>query len=137
VHHALGRNYQQMAYVSGLPGVAHGRTHAFHHWLAALDAKPFLFPGWWLEDPSRHPSWVTLPCRTAAPFRFGATGAIPPCHGMHRLRWRAATTDNDSWSTNELDIDWQGVTLYNLYLARWWAAGATHSIPPSVPDSRK
>ena len=21
-------------------------------------------------------------------------------------------TDNDSWSTNELDIDWQGVTLY-------------------------
>ena len=33
-------------------------------------------------------------------------------------------TDNDSWSTNELDIDWQGVTLYNLYLARWWAAGA-------------
>jgi hypothetical protein len=33
-------------------------------------------------------------------------------------------TDNDSWSTNELDIDWQGVTLYNLYLAQWWAAGA-------------
>jgi hypothetical protein len=32
-------------------------------------------------------------------------------------------TDNDSWSTNELDVDWQGVTLYNLYLARWWAAG--------------
>jgi hypothetical protein len=33
-------------------------------------------------------------------------------------------TDNDSWSTNELDVDWQGVTLYNLYLAQWWAAGA-------------
>jgi hypothetical protein len=22
--------------------------------------------------------------------------------------------DNDSWSTNELDIDWQGMTPYNL-----------------------
>ena len=33
-------------------------------------------------------------------------------------------TDNDSWSTNQLDIDWQGVTLYNLYLARWWTAVA-------------
>jgi hypothetical protein len=33
-------------------------------------------------------------------------------------------TDNDSSSTNELDVDWQGVTLYNLYLARWWAGSA-------------
>ena len=33
-------------------------------------------------------------------------------------------TDNDSWSTNQLVIDWQGVTLYNLYLARWWTAVA-------------
>ncbi len=33
-------------------------------------------------------------------------------------------TDNDSWSTNELDIDWQAVTLYNLYFARQWARDA-------------
>jgi hypothetical protein len=48
-------------------------------------------------------------------------------------------TDNDSWSTNELDIDWQGVTLYNFYLARWWAAGAppTRATLRSVPDSRR
>lgn len=45
VHHALGRNYQQIAYVSGLPGVSCGRSHAFHHWLAALDTRPFVFPG--------------------------------------------------------------------------------------------
>src|SRR5262249_53992222 len=45
VHHAFGSNYQLIAYVSGLPGVSRGRSHAFHHWLAALDAKPFVFPG--------------------------------------------------------------------------------------------
>jgi hypothetical protein len=46
-------------------------------------------------------------------------------------------TDNDSWSTNELDIDWQGVTLYNLYFARWWAAGIpmTRAALPSVLGS--
>ena len=45
-------------------------------------------------------------------------------------------TDNDSWSTNELDIDWQGVTLYNLYFARWWAAGVpTRAALPSVLNS--
>jgi len=86
VHHALGRNYQQMAYVSGLPGVAHGRTHGFHHWLAALDATPFLFPGWWLEARSQHRSRPTSLCRTAGPFRPGAIGAIPPCRGMPRRR---------------------------------------------------
>ena len=33
-------------------------------------------------------------------------------------------TDNDSWSTNELDVDWQASALYNLYFARWIAKGA-------------
>src|SRR5262249_49390714 len=45
VHHALGRNYQSIAYISGLPGVSRGRSHAFHHWLAALGAEPPIFPG--------------------------------------------------------------------------------------------
>jgi hypothetical protein len=34
-------------------------------------------------------------------------------------RW----TDNDSWSTNEMDVDWQGAALYALYVARWKARG--------------
>jgi len=48
-------------------------------------------------------------------------------------------TDNDSWFTNELDVDWQGVTLYHLYFARWWAAGAsrTQAAFRSLPSSRK
>jgi endoglucanase len=137
VHHALGRNYQQMVYVSGLPGVSHGRTHAFHHWLAALDARPFVFPGLVAGGPiaAPEPGDIAVPHGRPIPI-WGYRGdpAMPrdtatPLAGRY--------TDNDSWSTNELDIDWQGVTLYNLYLARWWAAGAPteRATLPSVLDS--
>jgi endoglucanase len=123
VHYALGRNYQQMAYVSGLPGVSHGRTRAFHHWLAALDARPFVFPGLVAGGPIAAPetSDVSVPHGRPIPiWGYWGDPAMPrdastPLEGRY--------TDNDSWSTNELDIDWQGVTLYNLYLARRWAAG--------------
>jgi endoglucanase len=137
VHHALGRNYQQMAYVSGLPGVSRGRTHAFHHWLAALDARPFVFPGLVAGGPiaAPEPGDVAVPHGRPVPiWGYWDDPAMPrgvstPLEGRY--------TDNDSWSTNELDIDWEGVTLYNLYLARWWAADAptTRAALPSVPDS--
>jgi endoglucanase len=123
VHHALGRNYQQIAYVSGLPGVSRGRTHAFHHWLAALNATPFLFPGLVAGGPNAapEPNDITVPQGLIPMWGYWGDPAMPrdastPLEGRY--------TDNDSWSTNELDIDWQGVTLYNLYLARWLAAGA-------------
>ena len=124
VHHALGRNYQQMAYVSGLPGVTRGRTHAFHHWLATLDARPFLFPGLVAGGPiaAPEPGDVAVPHGRPIPiWGYWGDPAMPrdastPLEGRY--------TDNDSWSTNELDVDWQGVTLYNLYLARWWAGSA-------------
>jgi endoglucanase len=124
VHHMLGRNYQQIAYMSGLPGVSRGRTHAFHHWLAALDAKPFLFPGLVAGGPieAPEPEDIAVPHGRPIPiWGYWGDPAMPrdistPLEGRY--------TDNDSWSTNELDVDWQGVTLYNLYLARWWAAGA-------------
>ena len=124
VHHALGRNYQQIAYVSGLPGVSHGRTHAFHQWLAALNTKPYLFPGLVAGGPvaAPEPGDVAVPHARPIPiWGYWGDPAMPrdastPLEGRY--------TDNDSYSTNELDIDWQGVSLYNLYFARWWAAGA-------------
>jgi endoglucanase len=136
VHYALGRNYQQIAYVSGLPGVFRGRTHAFHHWLATLDARPFVFPGLVAGGPiaAPEPGDVAVPHGRPIPiWGYWGDPAMPrdastPLEGRY--------TDNDSWSTNELDIDWQGVTLYNLYLARWWAAGApvTRAALPFVLD---
>ena len=127
VHHALGRNYQQIAYVSGLPGVTRGRTHGFHHWLATLDAKPFLFPGLVAGGPNAapEPADISVPHGYPRPaWGYWGDPAMPrnvstPVEGRY--------TDNDSWSTNELDIDWQGVTLYNFYFARQWA-----SRPPSA-----
>jgi hypothetical protein len=110
VHYALGRNYQQIAYVSGLPGVSRGRTHAFHHWLAALDASPYLFPGLVAGGPiaAPEPADVSVPHGHPVPiWGYWNDPAMPrddstPVEGRY--------TDNDSWSTNELDIDWQGVT---------------------------
>jgi endoglucanase len=137
VHHALGRNYQQIAYVSGLAGVTRGRTHAFHHWLAALNAEPYLFPGVVAGGPIAAPETgdVSIPYSRPIPiWGYWGDPAMPrdlstPLEGRY--------TDNDSWSTNELDVDWQGVTLYNFYLAQWLADGGpqTRAALPSVPDS--
>jgi endoglucanase len=124
VHHALGRNYQQMAFVSGLPGVTRGRAHAFHHWLAALDAKPFLFPGLVAGGPVATPELGDIAVPHGRPIAIWGYWGDPAMPRDASTPLEGRYTDNDSWSTNELDVDWQGVTLYNLYLARWWAAGA-------------
>lgn len=120
VHYAFGRNSMNLAYVSGLPGVTHGRMHAFHHWLAALRAEPFLFPGLVAGGPTAAPPTTDLSYPHARPPVWGYFGdPAMPRDGGTPLDGRY--TDNDSWSTNELDIDWQAVTLYNLLLARWWS----------------
>ena len=84
MHHALGRNYQQMAYLSGLPGVARGRTRAFHHWLATLDARPFLFPGLVAGGPiaAPEPGDVAMPHGRPIPI-WGYSD------GTSRRHWRA------------------------------------------------
>lgn len=131
VHYALGRNSRHLAYVSGLRGVTRGRVRAFHHWLAALEADPFLFPGLVAGGPSAdpEPSDRSVPHAWRRPIwgYFGDPAmprdAATPVDGRY--------TDNDSFSTNELDVDWQGVTYYNLRLAQWWARGA-----PARPGAR-
>ncbi len=118
LHYAFGRNSLQHCYVSGLPGVTRGRSHAFHHWLAALRATPFAFPGLVAGGPTAEPvpSDVSYPHARPVPV-WGYVGdpALPrdastPVDGRY--------TDNDSWSTNELDVDWQGVAVYVLHFAR-------------------
>jgi endoglucanase len=133
VHHALGRNYQQTVYVSGLPGVTRGRTHAFHHWLAALDATPFLFPGLVAGGPIAAPDTGDVSVPHARPVPIWGYWGDPAMPRDASTPLEARYTDNDSWSTNELDVDWQGVTLYNLYLARWWAVGGP-TAPAPLPS---
>jgi endoglucanase len=124
VHHALGRNYQQIAYISGLPGVTHERAHAFHQWLAALNARPFVFPGMVAAGPNAAPQTSDISVPHARPIPIWGYWGDPAMPRDASTPLEGRYTDNDSWSTNELDVDWQGVTLYNLYLARWWAQGA-------------
>ena len=133
VHHALGRNYQLIAYVSGLPGVTRGRKHAFHHWLASLAAEPFLFPGLVAGGPVAAPEANDVAVPHGRPIPIWGYWGDPAMPRDASTPLEGRYTDNDSWSTNELDIDWQGVALYNLYLARWWAseAAAQHAAASS------
>ncbi len=122
VHYLFGRNYLHFCYVSGLPGVAHGRQWAFHQWLATLHAEPHDFPGLVAGGPNAQPEpddgskpWG----RPIAVWGYFGDPAFPrdadtPFEGRY--------TDNDSWSTNELSVDWQSAALYNLYFARWMAS---------------
>ncbi len=121
VHYALGRNYLQHCYVSGLRGVTRGRTHAFHQWLATLGATPFVFPGLVAGGPTEAPVATDVSYPHARPLAVWGYFGDPanPRDASTAIDGRYA--DNDSWSTNELDVDWQGVALYELSFARWWA----------------
>ena len=121
VHYALGRNSLGICYVSGLPGVSHGHLHAFHHWLAALQAEPYLFPGLVAGGPNRtpEPADTSYPHKRPVPvWGYWGDPALPrdgatPVDGRY--------TDNDSWCTNEIDIEWQAISLYAFHFGQWWA----------------
>ena len=99
-----------------------GRSWAFHEWLAALRATPHDFPGMVAGGPYVSPEGndVSKPFGWPVPF-WGYWGdpAFPrawstPLDGRY--------TDNDSWSTNEVAVDWQGAALYSMYFAQWAAS---------------
>jgi len=123
VHYTFGRNGLHVSYVSGLPGVTRARRHAYHQWLAALDAEPFVFPGLVSGGPLTEPEGADVSKPWGWPRAVWGYWGDPafPRDGSTPLegRW----TDNDSWSANELDVEWQGITLYGLYFARAWARG--------------
>ena len=121
VHYALGRNSLHFCYVSGLRGASHGRTHAFHQWLAALDAKPFAFPGLVAGGPSELPRQDDVSYPGARPIPVWGYWGDPAMPREASTPLDGRYTDNDSWSTNELDVEWQGAALYNLYFAQWWS----------------
>jgi hypothetical protein len=87
------------------------------------------FPGRWLEAPIAAPEPGDISVPHGRPVASWGYWGGPPMPRDASTPLEGRYTDNDSWSTNELDIDWQAVTLYNLYFARWWAAGR--------PDARR
>ena len=123
VHYTLGRNYLQLSYVSGLPGVTRGRTHAFHQWLAALRAQPFLFPGMVAGGPNAAPEPADVSNPLARPIPIWGYFGDPAFPRDELTPSEARYTDNDSWSTNEVSLDWQAPLVYALHFARWVAQG--------------
>ena len=123
VHYTLGRNYLQTCYVSGLPGVSRARTWAFHHWLAALRAKPYCFPGMVAGGPNANPEARDTSNPHAWPIPIWGYWGDPAMLRDGRTPLEGRYTDNDSYSTNEVSVDWQGSALYSLYFAAWMAKG--------------
>jgi endoglucanase len=135
VHYALGRNYLQLCYLSGLPGVTHGRRHAFHHWLAALRATPFLFPGLVAGGPNASPELSDGSNPLARPVPIWGYWGDPAFPRDEKTPFEARYTDNDSWSTNEVSLDWQASALYSLYFAQWVAKNPPPSTPPTLVEA--
>jgi endoglucanase len=119
LHHALGRNPLGFSYFSGLAGVAHGRMHAFHHWFAALRAEPFLPPGMVAGGPNAAPEPNDTSRPLARPIPIWGYWGDPAFPRSAETPYEARYTDNDSWSTNEVSLDWQASSLYSLYFGQW------------------
>jgi endoglucanase len=124
VHYVLGRNSLNHCYVSGLPGVTRGKSAAFHHWLKALAATPAVFPGMVAGGPIEAPDANDRSYPHSRPYStWGYWGDQKnPRSGTTPID--ARYTDNDSWSTNEVQVQWQATTLYSLHLARRLARGS-------------
>jgi endoglucanase len=121
VHYMLGRNYLQFCYVSGLPGVTRGRSRAFHHWLAALRAQPFLLPGLLAGGPNDSPDPADSSNPLARPIPIWGYWGDPAFPRDASTPIEERYTDNDSWSTNEVSLDWQASAVYALHFAQWLA----------------
>ncbi len=122
VHYLFGRNYLHFCYVSGLPGVTHGRMWSFHHWLATLHAEPHDYPGMVAGGPNAQPEPKDVSKGWARPVPIWGYWGDPAFPRDGTTPFEGRYTDNDSWSTNELSLDWQASTLYGLYFARWMAS---------------
>jgi len=121
VHYVLGRNYLHFSYVSGLPGVTHGRQWAFHHWLATLRATPHDFPGMVAGGPNAFPEPADRSKSWARPIPVWGYWGDPAFPRDGSTPFEQRFTDNDSWSTNEISLDWQAAALYGFHFARWMA----------------
>ncbi|MEQ1911797.1 MAG: glycoside hydrolase family 9 protein, partial [Vicinamibacterales bacterium] len=119
VHYALGRNLFHLSYINGLPGVTRSHAFAFHHWLASLNATPFLFPGMVAGGPNATPEPEDGSAPSARPRAVWGYWGDPAMPRDASTPMDGRYTDNDSWSTNEIDVVWQAAALYNLYFAQW------------------
>jgi endoglucanase len=119
LHYAFGRNLKQFCFVSGMPGASHGMHFGFHQWLAALRAEPRDFPGMVAGGPNERPEWNDVSTPQARPVPVWGYFGDPSMPRDAMTPIDARYTDNDSWSTNEADVEWEGEAVYLLHFAQW------------------
>ena len=90
------------------------------------------FPGLVAGGPVEHPEPRDVSDPLARPVAIWGYWGDPAMPRSTSTPLEGRYTDNDSWSTNELDVEWQGATLYGLYLARWLARGNRSANPSYV-----
>lgn len=137
----FGRNYLNLCYISGIDSISKSRERGFHEWMKALNTTPWHFPGALGGGPNQSPDANDISYPSMLPYPiwgyWGDTAnprnASTPVDGRF--------TDNDSWSTNEIAINWNAALLYNLYAAKKIAKGGNPTgvipNPSKTPSSFK
>lgn len=127
LHYIFGRNALNICYVSGAHrwGATRYRKEGFHHWMKALNNPDTLFhyPGALAGGPNEAPDVNDRSYPASNVWGYfgdtrGASGGRISNIRDGRTPLDARFTDNDSWSTNEICINWNAAFLYNLYAAR-------------------
>jgi endoglucanase len=115
LHYTFGQNSLNFVYFSGFG--KNGMRNAFHHWLKALNATPFTFPGLLPGGPQENPAPndISYPPKT-----YGYWGDPKnPRDANTPIDQRY--TDNDSWSTNEIAVNQSAQLVYVLCAAHAYA----------------
>ncbi|MBI1806982.1 MAG: glycoside hydrolase family 9 protein [Ignavibacteria bacterium] len=135
----FGRNFFNQCYVSGIDGVSKSRVHGFHHWMKVLNADPWHFPGALAGGPNQSPELNDISFPNAQPYPIWGYWGDPANPRTSATPVDGRFTDNDSWSTNEIAINWNAALLYNLYAAKYIArGGSVNEISPdpsTIPTS--
>lgn len=138
LEYIFGRNYYRLSYMNGIPGVTNSRMRGFHHWMKALNATPWHYPGALAGGPNEYPDGNDVSYPNAQPFPVYGYWGDPANPRSSSTPVEGRFTDNDSWSTNEIDIAWNAALVYNVHAAKWYAHGEsvnTVSHEPTVPMS--
>lgn len=140
IDYIFGRNYLNQCYVSGIDGVSKPRLRGFHHWMKALNATPWHFPGALAGGPNQSPDGNDRSYPDTRPYPIWGYWGDTSNPKEGRVPVDGRFTDNDSWSTNEIVVNWNAPLLYNLYGAKALAAGGPLPVLPTgsfnaAPDS--
>lgn len=118
LEYIFGRNYLNQVYLSGVDGVSKPRLRGFHHWMKALNANPWHFPGALAGGPNQSPSSSDQSYPNQQPYPQWGYWGDPANPRSSSTPVDGRFTDNDSWSTNEVAINWGSPLMYNLYAAK-------------------